>query len=194
MMSTIRGKGHPRMISIKTTIKMDDAIIIFRITMVPAKFRPASEETTKEIIGIIITGAMINEVIIEMHQDPVGKTIDPGSQGHTMCHPRIVEWALPNEFFVDSNGRRQSGHLQKDCRTFQALQRVTEMKQAEAVRRGYIQGPRSEVHVPSPPPPTITSADQHLFQIAAPPATNDGFTNTRGAVSMIQMGRPLNRS
>jgi hypothetical protein len=25
-------------------------------------------------------------------------------------------------FYLDNNGKRQSGHLQKDCRNFQALQ------------------------------------------------------------------------
>jgi hypothetical protein len=97
-------------------------------------------------------------------------------------------------FYVDNDGRGQSGHLQKDCRTFQALQRATESTNAEAVNRGYVQGPRSEVHVPLPPPPAITSANQHQLQIAGPSGANDDFTSTRGAVSMIQKGRPSNRS
>ena len=96
-------------------------------------------------------------------------------------------------FYVDSEGRRQSGHLQKDCRTFQALRRATENTQTEAIRGGYAQGPRSEVHVPLPPPPAITSANQHQLQIAGPSNTDD-FTTTRGAVSKIQKGRSSNRS
>jgi hypothetical protein len=46
-----------------------------------------------------------------------------------------------------------------------------------------------------PPPPTITSANQHHLQIAAPPTANDGYIETtRGQLSMIQKGRPSNRS
>jgi hypothetical protein len=97
-------------------------------------------------------------------------------------------------FYIDNDGRRQSGHLQKDCQTFQALQRATERPHADAVSRGYVQGPRSEVHVPLPPPPAITSANQHQLQIAGAPDANKDFTPTRGAVAMIQKGRPSNRS
>jgi hypothetical protein len=89
MLSTIRGKDHPRMIAIETTIKIHDVIVIIRITTVPAKYRPASEETVEEIIGKITTGAMIKEVITEMYQVVVGKIIDLDFQGHTMYHPRI---------------------------------------------------------------------------------------------------------
>jgi hypothetical protein len=60
-------------------------------------------------------------------------------------------------FYIDSDGRRQADHLQKDCRTFQALQRAIERSTADAVRRGCVQGPWSEVHLP--PPPAITSAN-----------------------------------
>jgi hypothetical protein len=77
------------MTAIETTIKIDDAIVTFRSTTVPAKFRPASEEIAKEIIGMIIIGAMIRETIPEMRQAPADKIIGLGSRGHTMCHPRI---------------------------------------------------------------------------------------------------------
>ena len=49
------------------------------------------------------------------------------------------------------------------------------------------------MHVPLPPPPTITSVNQHQLQITGPSNTDD-FTTTRGAVSMIQKGRSSNRS
>jgi hypothetical protein len=45
-----------------------------------------------------------------------------------------------------------------------------------------------------PPPPAITSANQHYLQLAAPPGNNGEFIDTTGAVSMIQKGRPLNRA
>jgi hypothetical protein len=61
--------------------------------------------------------------------------------------------------YVNNDGRRQSGHLQKDYRTFQALRRATESTNAEAVNRGYVKGPRIKVHVPLLPPPPITSAN-----------------------------------
>ena len=48
--------------------------------------------------------------------------------------------------------------------------------------------------MPLPPPPAITSANQHQLQIAGPPSTNDDFTPTRGAVSTIQKGGSSNRS
>jgi hypothetical protein len=64
-------------------------------------------------------------------------------------------------FYIDSDGRRLLGHLQKDCRTFQALRRATENTQAEVISRGVTQGPRSEVNGPLPEPPIITSANQH---------------------------------
>ena len=95
-------------------------------------------------------------------------------------------------FYLDNEGKRQSGHLQKDCRTFQALRRYAENTNTQAANRGYVQGPRSEIHLP--PPPAITSSNQHQLQLAAPPGNNDGFIDTTGAVSMIQKGRPSNRA
>jgi hypothetical protein len=97
-------------------------------------------------------------------------------------------------FYVNNDGRRQSGHLQKDCQTFQALQRATERSHADAVSRGYVQGPRSEVHVPIPPPPAIASENQHQLQISRAPNANKDFTPTRGVVAMIHKGKPSNRS
>jgi hypothetical protein len=63
-------------------------------------------------------------------------------------------------FDVDADGRRQLGHLQKDCRTFQALRRATENTQAESISRGFAQGLRSEIlylchHHPQSPVKTI---------------------------------------
>jgi hypothetical protein len=97
-------------------------------------------------------------------------------------------------FYVDADGRRQSGHLQKDCRTFQALRRATENTQAEAISRGFVQGPRSEIHVPLPPPPAINDTNQRQLQIAGPSNTGSDFTKTKGAVTMIQKGSSSNRS
>ena len=56
-------------------------------------------------------------------------------------------------FYVDNNGKRQSGHLQKDCRNFQAMMRFAGQANAQAASRNP-QGPRSEIHLP--PPPAIT--------------------------------------
>jgi hypothetical protein len=53
--------------------------------------------------------------------------------------------------------------------------------QAQAVSRGYMQGPRREIHVPLPPPPTITSANQQLLQITGPPTIGGDFTKTKGS-------------
>jgi hypothetical protein len=91
-------------------------------------------------------------------------------------------------FFLDSDRKRKSGHLQKDCRTFLALHRYAEHTNAQAANRG----PRSEVHLP--PPPAITSENQHQLQLAAAPRNNGPYIDTTGAVSMIQKGRPSNRT
>jgi hypothetical protein len=95
-------------------------------------------------------------------------------------------------FYLDNEGKRQSGHLQKDCRTFQVLRRYAENTNTQAANRGYVQGPRSEIHLP--PPPAITSANQHQLQLAAPPGNDGDFIDTTGAVSMIQKCRPSNRA
>jgi hypothetical protein len=60
-----------------------------RSLTVPAKYQAVSEETMEDKIAMIITRAMINEVITEMHQAPAGKIIDPGFRDHTTCHPKI---------------------------------------------------------------------------------------------------------
>lgn len=62
----------------------------------------------------------------------------------------------------------------------------------QAANRGHVQGPRSEVHLP--PPPAITSENQHQLQLAATPANNGPYIDTTGIVSMIQKGRPSNRA
>jgi hypothetical protein len=51
-------------------------------------------------------------------------------------------------FYLDSNGKRQSGHLQKDFRNFQAILRVAGIANAQAVNRNP-QGPgvRSTYHL-----------------------------------------------
>jgi S-adenosylmethionine synthetase len=88
MLFTINGRDHPKKIAIETTISTCDVSATLRNTMVPAKYRLAFEETMVETTVMIITGVMSNEVITEMHQVPADKIIDPGFQGHTMCHPR----------------------------------------------------------------------------------------------------------
>jgi hypothetical protein len=70
-------------------IRIDDVFAILRNTMVPAKYRLASEETMVEISGMITIGAMRNGVITETHEAPTDKIIDPGFRGHTMCNPKI---------------------------------------------------------------------------------------------------------
>lgn len=113
-----------------------------------------------------------------------------------MSPEEIMNGPCQMHFYIDPEGRRASGHLQKDCRTFQALRRITENTQAEALNRGYAQGPRSEVHVPPPPPPAaITNGNhQNQLQIEGPSNVNSGFTKPRGSVVMIQKGRPTNRA
>jgi hypothetical protein len=61
-------------------------------------------------------------------------------------------------FYLDNNGKRQSGHLQKDCRNFQAMLRFAGQANAQATNRNP-QGPRSEIHLP--PPPAITDENRH---------------------------------
>ncbi|KAK1652692.1 hypothetical protein QYE76_070497 [Lolium multiflorum] len=95
-------------------------------------------------------------------------------------------------FYLDNNGKRQSGHLQKDCRNFQAMLRAAGIANAQATNRNP-QGPRSEIHLP--PPPAITDENRHQLRIAAaphPPPYVD--PNSNGAVSMIQKARPSNRA
>jgi hypothetical protein len=95
-------------------------------------------------------------------------------------------------FFLDSNGKRQSGHLQKDCRNFQAMFRYAENAHARAAQRNPRE-PRSEVHLP--PPPAITEDNRHQLRIAAAPAPPPYVDpNSNGAVLMIQKGRPSNRA
>jgi hypothetical protein len=93
-------------------------------------------------------------------------------------------------FYLDNNGKRQSGHLQKDCRTFQVLNRYAGHVNTQAANRNP-QGPRSEIHLP--PPPAITDENRHQLQLAAAP-TNGPYIDTNGAVAMIQKGRPSNRA
>jgi hypothetical protein len=95
-------------------------------------------------------------------------------------------------FFLDSNGKRQSGHLQKDCRNFQAMLRAAGIANTQAMNRNH-QGPRSEIHLP--PPPAITGENRHQLRIAAapqPPPYVD--PNSNGPVLMIQKARPSNRA
>ena len=95
-------------------------------------------------------------------------------------------------FFLDSNGKRQSGHLQKDCRNFQAMLRYAGHANAQAAQRNPRE-PRSEIHLP--PPPAITEDNRHQLRIAAaPPPPPYVDPNSNGAVSMIQKGRPSNRA
>ena len=95
-------------------------------------------------------------------------------------------------FYLDNNGKRQSGHLQKDCRNFQAMLRAAGIANAQANNRNPRE-PRSEIHLP--PPPAITDENRHQLRIAAaphPPPYVD--PNSNGAVSMIQKARPSNRA
>ncbi|KAK1573632.1 hypothetical protein QYE76_016399 [Lolium multiflorum] len=95
-------------------------------------------------------------------------------------------------FYLDNNGKRQSGHLQKDCRNFQAMLRAAGIANAQANNRNPRE-PRSEIHLP--PPPAITDENRHQLRIAAaphPPPYVD--PNSNGVVSMIQKARPSNRA
>ena len=87
-MFTINGRDHPKKIAIEAAISTGDVSATLRNMTVPAKYRLASEEIMVETIMMIITGEMSSEVITEMPQVLVDKIIDPGFQGHTMCHPR----------------------------------------------------------------------------------------------------------
>jgi hypothetical protein len=42
-----------------------------------------------------------------------------------MSPEEIMNGPCQMHFYIDSDGKRASGHLQKDCRTFQALRRIT---------------------------------------------------------------------
>jgi hypothetical protein len=92
-------------------------------------------------------------------------------------------------FFVDNNGKRNSGHLQKDCRTFLALHRFAGHANLQAANKN-TSGPRSEIHLP--PPPAITNENRQQLQLAPAP-TNGPYIDPAGEVSMIQKGRPSNK-
>jgi hypothetical protein len=51
-----------------------------------AKYQLASAATMVATIAMIIARAMINGVIIEMHQALAGKIVT--RNGHTTCHPK----------------------------------------------------------------------------------------------------------
>jgi hypothetical protein len=88
MWSTISDIDRPRKITIEIATITGDVSATLQNTNLPAKFRLASEVTMVETIAMIIIGAMSNEVIIETHQIPADKTVDPGFRGCTMCHPK----------------------------------------------------------------------------------------------------------
>jgi hypothetical protein len=147
----------------------------------------------EEIIGTITNGTMTSSTITKMRRVLAGKITGLGSQGHTTCHPKILlNGPCQMHFYLDNEGKRQSDHLQKDCRTFQALRRYAEDTNTQAANRGYVEGPRSEIQLR--PPPAITSANLHQLQPAAPQGDDGDFINTTRAVSMIQKGRPSNRA
>jgi hypothetical protein len=88
------GTGHPKKIVIEIIIIIiiiigDDMLVNSQTTTVPTKWRLASEEVVEEIIGRITREAASSAVIIGMRQVLVGKTIDRGSRGHTIYHPKI---------------------------------------------------------------------------------------------------------
>jgi hypothetical protein len=92
------------------------------------------------------------EVIIEMIIRRVASSRDaprPSRQnnGPRFQRPYVSPEDLLNgpcqmHFFLDNNGKRQSGHLQKDCRTFLALHRYAGHANAQAANRNP-QGARS---------------------------------------------------
>ena len=89
MLSKISGLAHPKRIVTGATINIGDDSEALRNTMVPAKFRLASEVIMVATIATIIAGAMNSEVTIEMHQVLVGRIIGLGTHGHIICHLRI---------------------------------------------------------------------------------------------------------
>jgi hypothetical protein len=97
---------------------------------------------------------------------------------YNMSPEEIMNGPCQMHFYRDPEGRRALGHVQKGCRTFQALRRIIENTQTEEVNRGYAPGLRSEVHVPLPPPPAaITNGNQqNQLQIAGPSNTNIGYS------------------
>jgi hypothetical protein len=114
-----------------------------------------------------------------------------------MTPEELLNGPCQMHYYIDSEGRRQSNHLLKDCRTWRALQKATSATQVEAVNRGFVNGPRSEVHLPPPPPPPPAfpnSNQQNVLQITGPSNTNGGYTQSKGALQMIQKARPTNRA
>ena len=110
-----------------------------------------------------------------------------------MTPEELLNGPCQMHYYIDSEGRRQSNHLLKDCRTWRYLQRATNATQTEAVNRGFVNGPRSEVHLP--PPPALTSGVQpSVLQITGPSNQNDRYTPSKGALQMIQKARPTNRA
>jgi hypothetical protein len=83
------GRDHPKKIAIEMAIRIGDVFAISCTTMVPAKYRLASEEIMVEVIVMIAIRVMNNKAIIDMHLAPADKIVDLGFRGHTTCHPKI---------------------------------------------------------------------------------------------------------
>lgn len=98
-------------------------------------------------------------------------------------------------YYIDDEGRRQSNHLLKDCRTFQRMLPVFGRTNQNASRQGFAGAPGS-VAFSAPPPPPLP-AQNPLMAIQAVPANNsnppNGYTDSSRVVNMIKKSRPPNR-
>jgi hypothetical protein len=83
----------------------------------------------------------------------------------------------------------------KDCRTFQRMRGIFGAAQHNATRQGFTGAPGTIALDAPPPPPALPH--NPVLAIHGPPAGNanqgDAYISSRGAVNMIQMGRPSNQ-
>jgi hypothetical protein len=98
-------------------------------------------------------------------------------------------------FYIDSEGRRQSNHLMKDCRTFLKLQGAFNATQREATNLGFRGAPGSlALNAPPPPPlPALGAVGNQQYPVANR-NPNEGYQPSRGAINMIQKGHLSNRT
>jgi hypothetical protein len=168
----------------------DDSLDSSQIMMLPAKYRLVFEETTggNNRDDYQKSGEQRSEY--KDGSRPNRQNNGPRFQRPYVSPEDLLNGPCQMHFYLDNNRKRQSGHLQKDYRTFLALHRYAGHTSTQVVHRNP-QGPRSEIHLP--PPPAITDENRHQLQLAAAPQPGP-YIDTSGVVSMIQKGRQSNRA
>jgi hypothetical protein len=98
--------------------------------------------------------------------------------------------------YFDSEGRRQSNHLMKECRTFLRLQGAFGVLHNDAAKQGFTGAPGT-VAINAPPlPPAVPH--NPVLAIQSGPSNNgnqqDGYPPPKGAVNMIEKGSPSGKT